>query len=351
MKMNHETVKTLIKMGELKAILGNIDNEGRIHNNCIALAKNDDLILRTNGIVIYGVYGKGANKVMFTHNPAIFDEPYVQCSDYRTMKPIILNAWTNLWKESNAEMKFEAVKYIILNHKFYRDQLNKVNNNTKGDDNMNTKTTTTVKETKSTAIKTNTQNVMSIAHTIRRLLKLEGDYSAQMKYAMKKAWAIKKGLITMDSVVEQAVVDKCIENTAPEAPVANTKTQEPKTTSVTETKPAPQPTETVEQRFIKFDRVEDKFSIFSLHDPATNTSKPCFRIAGHLKAIAFINLNKNIEAYLSRLANVTFYVNKTIFDKVQINPELRQLCKTRKINLLIEQEAKGFGVSPSGAAV
>ena len=95
--MNHETVKQLIKMGELKAILNNIDDNGKIKNNCIVLAKNDCVLLRTNGAVIYGLYDatkqgnfgrRNKNLIGFTHD-MIQENPYVNTTDYVTYKPLV----------------------------------------------------------------------------------------------------------------------------------------------------------------------------------------------------------------------------------------------------------------------
>ena len=44
-------------------------------------------------------------------------------------------------------------------------------------------------------------NIMKLAHRIRRELKLEGDYRCQMSFSMKKAWAIKRGGITLESIL------------------------------------------------------------------------------------------------------------------------------------------------------
>lgn len=226
-KMNHEIVRTIIKMGELKAILKNTDAEGKIKNNCIALAKNDCVLLRTNGAVIYGLYdvtNKGnfghmnKNLIYFTHD-LIRAEPFVNTADYRTMKPVVLKAYRQIF-DAKAKQKLEAVRYIISNHNWYREQLNAISttDNTVTDTTnatepiatkpVDTITNTVVQEpiknkTKKVEVKNMNKevNVMSLAHKIRKELCLEGNYSAQMKMALSYAWAIKKGTATIESIL------------------------------------------------------------------------------------------------------------------------------------------------------
>ena len=71
----------MLKPGEIKAIQENIriDKEGnvRIVNNAIFLCKTEDVILRTNGSVCYGLYRKSANEcIEFTYKSS-YAEPYI----------------------------------------------------------------------------------------------------------------------------------------------------------------------------------------------------------------------------------------------------------------------------------
>ena len=44
-------------------------------------------------------------------------------------------------------------------------------------------------------------NAMSLAHEIRKELNMEGDYRAQMKYCLTKAWQVLKKEITIEEVL------------------------------------------------------------------------------------------------------------------------------------------------------
>lgn len=201
--MNHEIVRKIIKMGELKAILNNVDDNGRIKNNCIALAKNDCVLLRTNGVVIYGLYDttnqgnfghRSKNLIQFTHDMTK-PNPYVNTNDYAKYKPIVLKAYRDIFTEQ-AKQKYEAVRYIILNHKWYKDKLKEAQAST------NAIQEPTIIEEKKEVTKMNKElNIMQLAHLIRRELKLEGDYRAQMKMAMLYAWNVKKGIKSLDDIL------------------------------------------------------------------------------------------------------------------------------------------------------
>ena len=56
------------------------------------------------------------------------------------------------------------------------------------------------------------KNTMVLAHHIRKELKLEGHYHAQMSFALIKAWAINKGETTLDIVLGTGVSQETIES-------------------------------------------------------------------------------------------------------------------------------------------
>ena len=90
-------------------------------------------------------------------------------------------------------------------------------------------------------------NVMTLAHKVRKALNLEGNYAAQMKYAMQKAWAIKKGQVKYEDVV--GIVEE--ENEAAcTVEMADTKVK------ITE-----KDSERIEDRRIKIVRVSDRYCI------------------------------------------------------------------------------------------
>lgn len=51
---------------------------------------------------------------------------------------------------------------------------------------------------------------MKLAHKIRRELKLEGHYHAQMKEALELAWAIKNGKVTYEEVVGLEIEEQIV---------------------------------------------------------------------------------------------------------------------------------------------
>lgn len=190
--MNHNQVKQLIKMGELKAILKNIDKDGVIRNNCIVLAKNSEVLLRTNGVVVYGLYDQtgaadfksNSDAIHFTHDLSK-PFPYVQCDDYAVMKPKVLKAYKKIF-DQKAKDKLEAVRYIAINHKWYREQLNAISENT---------VENKIEEKKEEVKNMNKElNTMELAHKLRKDLKLEGNYRVQMAIALSYAHDIKKGM-------------------------------------------------------------------------------------------------------------------------------------------------------------
>ena len=321
--MNHETVKQLIKMGELKAILKNVDSEGRIHNNCIALAKNDCVLLRTNGAVIYGLYDttkqgnfghKSKNLIPFTHD-MLKPEPFVNTADYRTMKPIVLKAYRDIF-DDNAKQKLEAVRYIISNHKWYREQLAKVD---KPQETKEVKTEIKKEEVKEM---NKELNVMGLAHKIRRELGLEGHYSVQMKIAMGYAWAIKKGNLSLEELLNNT---ESTEATAPTYNVANTTVEQE--AAVTKT--------TSEYDYLLKVHETETEGVFRLGvtEVATGVTKYYPNTISTLNmAAAYLAVGKSIEGIVKGLPmNTRIIAMPMTITSCKVRAGLKEMCKAKNI--------------------
>lgn len=351
--MNHETVKQLIKMGELKAILKNVDSEGRINNNCIALAKNDCVLLRTNGAVIYGLYDttkqgnfghKSKNLIPFTHD-MLKPEPFVNTADYKTMKPIVLKAYRDIF-DDKAKQKLEAVRYIIANHQWYRDQLNKVDQKQKEviqepiiteqsavieglqyaeDDNGNATVSDKVIESKKREeVKEMNKelNVMKLAHKIRKELGLEGSYSVQMKMALSYAWAIKRGTETIENILGTT------EATAPTYNVANPTVEQKKE------EPKKVVTTSEYDYLLKVHETETK-GLYKLGLTKMATGQTKF-YAKEIRAInmaaAYLSVGKGIEGLIQQMyPNTKIIAMPMTITSCKVRPGLKDICKDKNI--------------------
>lgn len=341
--MNHETVKQLIKMGELKAILNNIDANGKIKNNCIVLAKNDCVLLRTNGAVIYGLYDatkqgnfgrRNKNLIGFTHD-MIQENPYVNTTDYVTYKPLVLKAYREIFDE-HAKQKLQAVRYIITNYKWYKEQLSKVETTqvNKVQEPVNTEKKEEVKEMNKEL------NVMGLAHKIRRELGLEGDYRAQMKMAMSYAWAIKKGTKTIEDILGTT------EATAPTYNVADT-TVEQEAAVTTEHDGVEYTLEIVEVSKGSF-----KMALTQLSSGAVKYTKNV--ITAPSLSVAYLNLANNIEKIVPGLpANTKITALPLTITACRTRQGLKDICKSKNFTYETFKVKNAFEglVAPSGDAV
>lgn len=341
--MNHETVKQLIKMGELKAILNNIDANGKIKNNCIVLAKNDCVLLRTNGAVIYGLYDatkqgnfgrRNKNLIGFTHD-MIQENPYVNTTDYVTYKPLVLKAYKEIFDE-HAKQKLQAVRYIITNYKWYKEQLSKVETTqvNKAQEPVNIEKKEEVKEMNKEL------NVMGLAHKIRRELGLEGDYRAQMKMAMSYAWAIKKGTKTIEDILGTT------EATAPTYNVANT-TVEQEAAVTTEHDGVEYTLEIVEVSKGSF-----KMALTQLSSGAVKYTKNV--ITAPSLSVAYLNLANNIEKIVPGLpANTKITALPLTITACRTRQGLKDICKSKNFTYETFKVKNAFEglVAPSGDAV
>ena len=351
--MNHETVRKIIKMGELKAILNNVDDNGRINNNCIALAKNDCVLLRTNGVVIYGLYDesnqgnfghRNKNLIQFTHDMTK-DNPYVNTNDYAKYKPIVLKAYRDIFNEA-AKQKYEAVRYIILNHKWYKDKLKEVQeSNNKIEEPKQEQKIEIKKEVKEM---NKDLNIMQLAHLIRKELGLEGDYRAQMKMAMTYAWKVKKGITSLEVILG----DSSSEATAPTYNVANLIKDD---NVVNKDKPL-QHTDEAEHE-LKLHEVSKGLFKLGLTDLSTGDTKYFKADINSLNtAAAYLYVGKNIESIVKQLPNKTRIVAMPVtITACKTRPGLKDVCASKG---LIYQEFKAKNIfdniktsAPSGEAV
>lgn len=207
---------SILKQGEINAIMNNfevVENEGKLEgrmgNNSIHLTSSHEhrVSLRTNGLVVYGVYYNGEQKIRFTHDFMRYPKPFVKCDDYVELKQVVLDAWKKTF-DSKAQAKLNEVKVLvqqllkqqeetIAKHNAQEPQVAQTKNKT-----IETKIEKNeVKEMKNTTTNTNKLHVMKIAHIIRKELKLEGHYHAQMKIAMNLAWKVKKGFMSLEDLI------------------------------------------------------------------------------------------------------------------------------------------------------
>ena len=203
---------SILKQGEINAIINNfevVENEGKLEgrmgNNSIHLASSHEhrVSLKTNGLVVYGVYYNGEQKIKFTHDFMRYPKPFVKCDDYVELKQVVLDAWKKTF-DAKAQAKLNEVK-VLVQQLLKQQEETIAKHNAQEPQVTQTKTKTIekkeVKEMKNTTTNTNELHVMKIAHIIRKELKLEGHYHAQMKIAMNLAWKVKKGFMSLEGLI------------------------------------------------------------------------------------------------------------------------------------------------------
>lgn len=202
----------LLKQGEINMINNNVvvkeDGSIKILNNSICLNKTDDILLRTNGTVCYGLYKMADDKcIEFTLKQG-YDMPYIGSGikylgggkkEYFTVKyvywkPIVLEAFKKAYTPE-AKAKFTEVYKILRSA-------------VKAAQNPVVKTEEKIQEKKEeVTVMNNTNakelNTMAMAHKIRIALGLEGHYYVQMKIAMNLAWQVKRGQISLDELLNK----------------------------------------------------------------------------------------------------------------------------------------------------
>lgn len=215
---------SILKQGEINAIVNNFEvvevdgkKEARIGKNSIHLASSHEhrVSLRTNGLVVYGVYYNGDEKIRFTHDFVRYPKPFVADGRYIHLKDTILKAWEKTF-DDNAKAKLAEVKAIVdkLLNNIKEDKDNAKANTTQAPQINNTNTekeevsemknntnTNTVEVKTETKVDVKDLHVMKIAHIIRKELKLEGHYYVQMKIAMNLAWRVKKGFVSLEGLI------------------------------------------------------------------------------------------------------------------------------------------------------
>lgn len=219
---------SILKQGEINAIMNNFEvvevdgkKEARIGKNSIHLTSNHEhrVSLRTNGLVVYGVYYHGEQKIRFTHDFMRYPKPFVKCDDYVELKQVVLNAWKKTF-DAKAQAKLNEVKVIVqqilkqqektlAKHNAQEPQV------TQTETKIETKTIEKkeMKEMKSKLNNVLEQNAMQLAHTIRKELKLEGHYHVQMKIALTLAWEVKKGETSIEAVLNNKATKESAEQT------------------------------------------------------------------------------------------------------------------------------------------
>ena len=222
---------SILKQGEINAIMNNFEvvevdgkKEARIGKNSIHLTSSHEhrVSLRTNGLVVYGVYYHGEQKIRFTHDFMRYPKPFVKCDDYIELKQVVLDAWKKTF-DAKAQAKLNEVKVIvqqllkqqeetIAKHNAQEPQVTQTENKIE-----ETRTETIekkeVKEMKSKLNDVLEQNAMQLAHTIRKELKLEGHYHVQMKIALTLAWEVKKGETSIEVVLNNKATKESAEQT------------------------------------------------------------------------------------------------------------------------------------------
>lgn len=373
--MNHEIAKKFIKMGEVKAILNNVDADGKIKNNCIALAKNDCVLLRTNGAVVYGLYDKtkqgnfgtkNKNLIQFTHD-LISKDPYVKTDDYLTYKPLVLKAYREIFDE-DAKTKLEAVRYIITNHKWYKEQIAKVTG-TPADktiahkpviDNSSAEQeaalTQTIIEKKEVNKMNRGLNIMALAHKIRIELELEGDYRAQMKMAMTYAWQINKGLKSLEDILGGST--EAADHTYN---VANSTGEQESTLGHIDDREEETPVaeESSHAFEIKMHKIKDGFFQLGLTQVSTGKTKMIGKaISSPTAAAAYLYVGKNIEKIVNVLPkNTKVYALPLTISACKTRQGLKDICLSKGLTYepMTSKSLKEIKVSanaaPSGEAV
>lgn len=150
-------------------------------------------------------------------------------------------------------------------------------------------------------------NVMCLAHEIRRALNLEGDYHAQMSYALKKAHAIKAGVIRIEDVID--IVEK--EAACTTAPKSNTNG----TVVKLKTKVSVGDKNNVEDRMIDAYKITDRYYIN--HNVYRNY--PGYTISYLKDGIAYALSSYSKEITFNEVRKVAIYLSKYIPEIVTAN--------------------------------
>lgn len=170
----------------IKETVQTIKGRKKMVGNAITLLCNDELTLRTNGDIIYGLYKhtlNGEKYVKFSHDVTRYDRPYIANEYYADYKDLIYAAWKKcFYHGSEARTKYNEVLQVInsLDRQPSNEPIKKQE--------------TKIEEPKfKEELTMENINVMVLAHKLRKEMRLEGHYHAQMKIALKAAWSVIKG--------------------------------------------------------------------------------------------------------------------------------------------------------------
>lgn len=346
-----------LKKGEAKVIMDNLNTDGAIKNNCICLNNTDTILLRTNGSVIYGEYKVGDKRIKFTHSPQ-YALPYIAKQDYKLYKAVILQEWKKAYTEE-AKAKMREVRMLI--HHIMQNKAAQQSNEVSSpvieqpmqepeviNEQPIIKTQNESKnkiEEKKEVIE---MNIMTVAHIIRRELKLEGHYHAQLKIAMSYAWKIKKGQMTLEELLNIPAINETA------APTYNAVNEEVNSeVAVAEDKVEDKPKQEVKQNTsdgvftIYLDKLENGVAYFN---KAKGNQKGFFF---SFKARNMVSMDKTFaKEYLAKVLGmlpensvVYFYGDYTEMTYLN-NPAIRSLADSKHIKL----ERGLYGVAPSGIA-
>lgn len=185
----------------IKETVKTIKGRDRMVGNAITLVANDEVTLRTNGDVVYGLYKNtlhGEKYVKFSHAPH-YKKPYIDSEYYMDYKDIVNETWNKyFYQGSEARTKYNEVLKVIAGSTANEPVVIKEE---KIEEPI-IKEEVTMKST----------NVMSLAHQLRKEMNLEGHYHVQMKIAMKMAWMqIKSNKVVAPVVVPAPVIQEPIE--------------------------------------------------------------------------------------------------------------------------------------------
>lgn len=352
-----------LKKGEAKVIMDNLNTDGAIKNNCICLNNTDTILLRTNGSVIYGEYKVGDKRIKFTHSPQ-YALPYIAKQDYKLYKSVILAEWKKAYTEE-AKAKMREVRMLIhyIMQKKASNQSSDASSSVAPEQSLqapeviNEEPTIQTQNESQNKIEEKKEviemNIMTVAHIIRRELKLEGHYHAQLKIAMSYAWKIKKGQITLEELLNIPAINETA------APTYNAVNEEVNSeVAVTEDKPVAEDKVEDKPKQVKQDTSDGVFTIYL--DKLENGVAYFNKAKGNQKGFFFkfparnmANMDKTFaKDYLAKVLGllpensiVYFYGDFTEMTYLN-NPAIRSLADSKHIKL----ERGLYGVAPSGIA-
>lgn len=376
-----ENILASLNFKEVLVILRDYNPErNRIEHNAITLYSDDEMIIRTDGIVIMGI--EKANGLYFTYNKLKYELPYIQGATIEARKFIKDKIYEKLKEPQKAKMIAvrNVIKYYDELRKQYSEELkglseNKYKNISSANkeiavDKQNNKEK---KETRTMNTKGNTNmriiakkelatvKLMTLAHTMRRAANLDMPYREQMSMFLKYEWRLCKasGDITdliaeIGLTVEQIGISDLV-TLIPARPE-----QKPFIPSVDEIKDETCPTfNSEEQNKDKAEKEpEDKKPEMPTEEKEKSSNKVfvmesknqlIFNVIDNKKSVPWIVApGTNTEAYTGDLvvkflsggyrqnklpSNVTFVFPEPIFRRIMGNIVLKNLLKNNNVSI------------------